>query len=241
MARPKGSKDKAPRKQREDFLLKSGAVSPTAPFGLSVHGVPLLSPRTRNRLPKTKEGKAAIIKAARALSLANIAPDAKKAGRPEKPIDEGLIQRLASICCTDDEIASIAGVDRVTLDRRFRTFIDEHRDRGRMSLRRTQLSIAMGQPRQVKVTTEDETVRIEEIQEGRPPNAQMAIHLGKHWLGQKDNAPTNNILVQNGAQGPSVMSEETEHRLALLFLEICPEAAQDAIALDPSMEVSIGA
>ena len=112
-----------------------------------------------------------------------------------------------------------------------------------MSLRRLQLRIAQGRPGKVRVIKEDDGERVEEIEPGIPPSPQMAIHLGKHWLGQRDTAPTNNILVHNAQRdgsplGPTLMTPETESRLALLFLEICPEAADGSIRLDKSLEVA---
>ena len=249
MARPKGSKDKAPRKPRSDTLeriaqtrgsiLPNGKPNPEAPFGYSPKGIPLTQ-KPRNP-PKTKEGKEALLRIAREKGLvATSEPGAKNpGGRPEKYVDPEQVKQMALIGCTDTEIASITGLGLETVCRKFRDLIDEHRDKGKMSLRRLQFKIAQGKPSKVRVISDNGIERVEEIEAGTPPNAQMAIHLGKHWLGQRDTAPTNNILVQGNMSpsGPTLMSPETESRLALLFLEICPEAAQGAVALDASMEV----
>lgn len=249
MARPKGAKDKAPRKPRADVLeriaktrgsaLPNGKPNPEAPFGYGPKGIPL-SHKPKNP-PKSQAGKEALLRVAKEKGLvATSEPVKHPGGRPEKYVDPEQVKQMALIGCTDVEIGNVIGLSSESVDRRFREIIDEHRDKGKMSLRRLQLRIAQGRPGKVRVIQDNGIERVEEIEPGTPPNAQMAIHLGKHWLGQKDTAPTNNILVTNGQggpQGPILLSRDTEERLALLFLEICPEAAQDAVVLDPSMEV----
>jgi len=160
-------------------------------------------------------------------------------GRPELHIDPEQVKAMAAIGCTNEEMASVLKCSPDTLSIKFSDLIAEHRDKGRMSLRRLQLRIAQGQAAEYQ--KDQETGIPVQVRPAMPPNAQMAIHLGKHWLGQKDQAPTNNILVANGQApaGPTEMSPETEARLASLFLEICPEAAQDAVVLDRSMEVQV--
>lgn len=253
MARPKGSKDKAPRKPRKDTLeriaqtrgsiLPNGKPNPEAPFGYSPKGIPLR--RKPSSPPKSKEGKEALLRVAKEKGLvATIEPNKKdKGGRPEKYVDPEQVKQMALIGCTDQEIANITGLGMATVDRKFRGLIDAHRDQGKMSLRRLQLRIAQGRPGKVRVIKEDGGERVEEIEPGIPPSPQMAIHLGKHWLGQRDTAPTNSILVHNAQRdgsvlGPTLMTPETESRLALLFLEICPEAAEGTIRLDKSLEVA---
>lgn len=249
MARPKGSKDKAPRKPRSDVLeriaqtrgsiLPNGKPNPEAPYGYSPKGIPLSKAR---KPPKSQAGKEALLRIAKEKKLlATIEPEPKdRGGRPEKYVDPEQVKQMALIGCTDVEIGNIIGMSSESVDRRFREIIDEHRDKGKMSLRRLQLKIAQGRPAKVRVLNDNGIERTEELEPAIYPSAQMAIHLGKHWLGQRDTAPTNNILVQGNIapSGPSLMSPETESRLALLFLEICPEAAQGAVVLDASMEVS---
>ena len=253
MARPKGSKDKAPRKPRKDTLeriaqtrgsiLPNGKPNPEAPFGYSPKGIPLLGKPLKP--PKSKEGKEALLRVAKEKGLvATIEPKAKNpGGRPEKYVDPEQVKQMALIGCTNEEIANITGLGLATIESKFSGLIREHRDQGKMSLRRLQLRIAQGRPGKVRVIKEDDGERIEELEVGIPPSPQMAIHLGKHWLGQRDTAPTNNILVHNAQRdgvplGPTLMSPETESRLALLFLEICPEASEGAVRLDKSLEVA---
>jgi len=240
MARPKGSKDKGPRKPRAydiDRRIKSRGANPEAPFGYSVHGEPLIRKRgPKETIPSTKEGKAAL---ARLLEEKGLAKTKPKAGRPVKYVDPEQVKQMAMVGCTNEEMCSILGIALETLKSRFLALINEHRDKGKMSLRRLQLRIAQGTKAEWEVDPETKTPVM--VRPGMPPSPQMAIHLGKHWLGQRDTAPTNNILVANGQAmapgGPTAMSQETEDRLALLFLEICPEAAQGAVTLDRSMEV----
>lgn len=82
--------------------------------------------------------------------------------RPRKKLDADLIKKLAHIHCTVDEIASICGCSKDTLERRYMDVINEGRASGKSSLRRLQWEAA---------------------QKG---NATMQIWLGKQILDQKD-------------------------------------------------------
>lgn len=87
-----------------------------------------------------------------------------KVGRPKIKIDWGLVERLAKIQCTEEEIAYAIGVERHTLASRpeFSTIYKKGRMEGRISLRRAQAKKAF---------------------EG---NTTMQVWLGKQWLGQTD-------------------------------------------------------
>lgn len=108
----------------------------------------------------------------------------KKVGRPlfdfTGKID--VIRQLASIQCTDEEIAAAVGCSQDTLarGRKRDADLDEAiltgRANGRMSLRRAQYKRAMG------------------------GNAAMLIWLGKQVLGQKDNV---DISSSDGSMTPS--------------------------------------
>jgi hypothetical protein len=246
MARPKGAKDKRPRKPRLDSLknavkdrgktLHEGKPNPEAPYGYSVHGEPLASPP---KPPKSEAGRIKLQKSLEARGLVQKRAGAL-GGRPESPIDPEQVKSMAAIGCTLDEMSTVLKCSVDLLERRFKDLIAEHRDKGRMSLRRLQLRIAQGHAAEYQQDPETKVPVL--VRPAMPPNAQMAIHLGKHWLGQKDAPAQNNILVANGAKAqgiPSEMSPETEARLAALFLEICPEAAQEAVSLDKSMEVMV--
>lgn len=84
-------------------------------------------------------------------------------GRPKKELDEEQIRELASIQCTDGEIAAVMRCHVDTIRDRFSTIINEAREAGKKSLRRAQWDKA--------------------VKDG---NATMLIWLGKHYLGQKD-------------------------------------------------------
>lgn len=59
-------------------------------------------------------------------------------GRPEIPIDENLVEKLANIMCTMEEIAHVVGCSVDTLERRFAETIKQGRSKGKMTLRRWQ-------------------------------------------------------------------------------------------------------
>ena len=91
------------------------------------------------------------------------------AGRPKKELDYSLIERLAYIQCTQEEIAEIVQVSVRTLQRddEFCRIYKKAQDSGRSSLRRFQWKAA---------------------EKGNPT---MLIWLGKQYLGQADKQETN--------------------------------------------------
>ena len=86
-------------------------------------------------------------------------------GRPKIKIDYEAVQKLASIMCTQEEIAAFLGVSTKTLqrDEEFCRIYKNGLDVGRMSIRRSQMK---------KALSGDTT---------------MLIWLGKQMLGQRDN------------------------------------------------------
>jgi hypothetical protein len=91
-------------------------------------------------------------------------------GRPPKKIDETLVEKLAAIHCSIEEIASICECSRDTIERRFAAKIEKARATGKSSLRRLQW---------------------ESAQKG---NVTMQIWLGKQLLGQKDKADVDHSV-----------------------------------------------
>lgn len=83
-------------------------------------------------------------------------------GRPKKNIDPEVVEKLASIMCTMNEIATFVGCSVDTLERRFADVIKRGQEKGRTSLRRFQYLAA------------------------EKGNTTMLIWLGKQWLNQKD-------------------------------------------------------
>ena len=95
--------------------------------------------------------------------------------RPKKEIDYEVVEKLASIQCTQEEIANFLDLSVRTLQRddEFCRIYKKGQENGKMSLRRTQFKLA-------------------------EKNTSMAIFLGKQYLGQKDilddNSETNEDL-----------------------------------------------
>jgi hypothetical protein len=83
-------------------------------------------------------------------------------GRPRKEVDGNEVRRLATIGCTQVDIARYFGVDEKTIRNRFSDDYSLGREAGKLSLRRMQFKAAA---------------------RGSVP---MLIHLGKTVLGQTD-------------------------------------------------------
>ena len=86
----------------------------------------------------------------------------KKTGRPLKKISDREVLNLASVGCTNEEIAAMLDCGITTLKRRFGPVIKRGRNMARGSLRRAQFKAALA------------------------GNATMLIWLGKQLLGQKN-------------------------------------------------------
>ena len=86
-------------------------------------------------------------------------------GRPRIEIDFDIVSKLASIQCTQEEIASVLGVSLSTLDhnQEFLRIFRDKRQSGKASLRRKQWQMA--------------------VEQGNPT---MLVWLGKNYLGQQD-------------------------------------------------------
>lgn len=65
------------------------------------------------------------------------------AGRPRKQLNENQIFELASIHCTDNEMAAVLDCDVDTLRDNYSAIIQKGRETGKMSLRRAQFKIAL--------------------------------------------------------------------------------------------------
>jgi len=96
------------------------------------------------------------------------------AGRPKKQIDYQAVEKLASIQCTQEEIANFLELSVRTLQRddEFCRIYKKGQDNGKMSLRRIQYKLA-------------------------EKNPTMAIWLGKQYLRQRDNIEVEHDM-QNG-------------------------------------------
>src|SRR5712671_3071611 len=106
-------------------------------------------------------------------------------------IDEGELEKLAMLQCTDEEVAAWFGVTTRTIERRRKTgkfaeIMERGKAKGRISLRRTQMRLA---------------------EQG---SGSVAIWLGKQLLGQTDhfyhdvNGPSIQIVCPVGIAEPAV-------------------------------------
>jgi AraC-like DNA-binding protein len=84
--------------------------------------------------------------------------------RPRKAIDPVKVKQLAGMGLTGEEIASVLGCSKDTLERRFAAALKEGRMRLNASLKRTQFRMSR-------------------------KHVVMAIWLGKQYLGQRDQPP----------------------------------------------------
>jgi len=83
--------------------------------------------------------------------------------RPRKKVDKDVLEKLAAIGCTVEEMAAVMGCSKDTLERRYKDIIEKGKAQGRTSLRRHQWKLA------------------------EKGNATMQIWLGKQLLQQKNN------------------------------------------------------
>ena len=127
-------------------------------------------------------------------------PNAGKTGFPARPIDWDKVGKLASIFCTINEICAIEGISDETLSKRcvkehgikLGEWIDQHRGKGRASIRRAQFQLAV---------------------ENKNPT--MLIWLGKQLLGQSDKMEVTEVK-----ENPLVLNYEdprNEDRSTLLL------------------------
>ena len=91
-------------------------------------------------------------------------------GRPRVKIDLDILGNLASIGCTQEEIASVVGVSARTLQRNFAEIIDRFKNKGKASLRKKMWDKAI-----------------------KKDNTNMQIWLSKNELGMKDRSVNETI------------------------------------------------
>ena len=85
-----------------------------------------------------------------------------KVGRPKANVDPRLVQQLASIGCSNKEIAAACNCSTDTIERNFAAEITKGRENGKTRLRKKQIEVALA------------------------GNVTMLIFLGKNMLGQAD-------------------------------------------------------
>ena len=91
-------------------------------------------------------------------------------GRPKILLDVKKIAELSKLQCTLEEIAAVMGVHRATLMRNYAQIIDDNREVGKTSLRRSMWKKALNKD-----------------------NTNMQIWLSKNVLGYKDKIESKNI------------------------------------------------
>lgn len=111
--------------------------------------------------------------------------------RPQKTatLTEDQIERLASVGCTDDEIAALAGLSETEIKRSFGPLLKSGRANLRDRLRTAQVRKALGH----HYEKEDDDGNIEVYT--TPPDNTMLIWLGKQYLGQRDKTENTTIDV----------------------------------------------
>lgn len=110
--------------------------------------------------------------------------------RPRLELDANLIEKLASVGCTNESIAIQVGCSVDTLERRYAGVIRKGKENMKTSLRTWQLNAA------------------------RKGNAALLIWLGKQLLGQRDNIDVeatvkdNTIVLAYAKDGSHLKKEE---------------------------------
>ena len=94
----------------------------------------------------------------------------KAVGRPRINIDLDILGNLASIGCTQEEIASVVGVSARTLQRNYADIIDRFKNKGKASLRKKMWDKAV-----------------------KKDNTNMQIFLSKNYLGMSDKVQQTNV------------------------------------------------
>ena len=100
----------------------------------------------------------------------NKAEKKKQMGRPQKSIDEKVIENLSQIGCTQEEIGGVMGVSARTLQRNYAEIIEQNKNKGRASLRKKMWEKAL-----------------------KKDSTHMQIWLSKNELNMRDKVETQNI------------------------------------------------
>jgi hypothetical protein len=121
-----------------------------------------------------------------------VPPPKKPTGRPRATVDLALVEKLAGIACTLEEIADVTGVSKSTLLRLgkqtdFSKAIQRGRSKGKVSLRRLQWQSAEGIFETIEDPAGKKKPRRRMIV---PPNVTAQIWLGKQMLGQRTEPET---------------------------------------------------
>lgn len=115
-----------------------------------------------------------------------------KVGRPKANVDPRLVEQLASIGCSNKEIAAACNCSTDTIERNFAAEITKGRENGKTRLRKKQIEVALA------------------------GNVTMLIFLGKNMLGQADKQEISGPDGTPIAQATVSLSPEQESNLAAL-------------------------
>lgn len=148
--------------------------------------------------------------------MKSIKPIAKKAakaahkskgGRPQAVIDSRLVEQLASIGCTLNEMAAACNCHKDTLTGRFSAEIEKGRENGKTRLRKKQIEVALS------------------------GNVAMLIFLGKNMLGQSD-AIRSEISGPGGGPIQTEGKGRTKEELAAFAAMVAKAEAEENQAAD---------
>lgn len=126
--------------------------------------------------------------------------------RPTKDVDADTIQKLASIGCSNKDIADFVGISHDTLTRRFRAQLEAGRANGRIKLRNKQMEQALA------------------------GNTTMLIWLGKQILGQTDKVQTETTITDvtltfGNAEGQATNDDDDAFDTPTPAPDAAPDAA----------------
>lgn len=112
----------------------------------------------------------------------------KKTGRPKATVDLELVEKLAGIACTLEDIAAVTGLSKSTLIRlgkqkSFQEALERGRGKGRASLRKMQWQSAEGIFETVESGPKNKRKLSRRVIVA--PNVTAQIWLGKQMLGQR--------------------------------------------------------
>ena len=114
--------------------------------------------------------------------------------RPRKEVNVELLEELAKLHCTQEEMASILKVSVDTLQRRFAAHIKEARDHGKMSLRRKMWELALSGDRTLLIwLSKNELGMSDKVEEKQEVKAEVKeVTYISQWGGVKEpSAPGN--------------------------------------------------
>lgn len=136
-----------------------------------------------------------------------------KPGVKPKQIPMDVVEGLAALYCTIEEIAMVVGCSRDTIERRVRAEIKAGR----------------GCPIQRGRAKGRQSLRMAQYQAAKAGDRTMLVWLGKQWLGQSDRAPDEapiRVEVATPAAAPSLAQVLGNPALADAVVDVAEKIAQ---------------